>query len=226
MRTVAIVPALNEAATVAEVIRRLAAAGIGAVVVDGGSQDGTPDRARAAGATVVTERRRGYGQACQTGVAAAHRLDAEIICFVDAALAEDPSELPALLAPIAAGEADLVLGTRTQGRLEPGALRPLQRVGNRLATALIAGLVGHVYSDLGSMRAIRRDALAALQMRETAHGWPVEMQVRAARAGLRIREVPISYRRRRHGQSKVSGSVAGSLRAGAAILRVVLVEAI
>ena len=224
MTVAVIIPALDEAATIAAVVRgaRAAVPGASVVVVDGGSRDGTVSLARDAGAVVVSESRRGYGRACQAGVQAAAALGAEVVAFIDAALAEDPADLAAVVSPVADGRADLVLGSRVLGEREPGALRPVQRWGNALATGLIRVRYGVRYTDLGSMRAIRLDGLRALGLEEPAHGWPVAMQVAAAEAGLRVLEVPIRYRRRRGGRSKVSGSPLGAVRAGAAILRVVL----
>lgn len=218
-----IIPALDEADTVASVIRGIPASVRGEViVVDGGSHDGTAKRARAAGATVLVEPRRGYGRACSTGVRRAIRGGAEIVAFLDAAGAEDPRDLPGVIGPIARDEADLIIGSRELGHCEPGALRLAQRAGNRLATWLIWRLHGHRYSDLGSMRAIRVDALERLDMQEFGSGWPVEMQLKAVKLGLRVDESPIRYRRRRSGRSKVSGTVLGAVRAGTDILRVVL----
>ena len=221
MKTVVVIPALDEAETIAGVIAALHAHGHrSVVVVDGGSRDATVGRAQAAGALVLVERRRGYGQACLAGARQALTEEPDVIAFMDGAGAEDPAELAALLAPIADGTADLVLGARQA--VERGALRPIQRLGNRLATTLIWQRHGHRYADLGSMRAIRAEALRRLDQQETGHGWPVEMQLRALACGLRIREVPISYRKRRGGKSKVSGDWRGALRAGVTILRLVL----
>lgn len=226
MRVAVVIPVLDEAGTIESIVRA-ARATVGdtprpVIVVDGGSVDDTRNRARAGGADVVIEPRRGYGRACAAGAQRAGELGAEVVAFLDGAGAEDPRDLPRIVAPILAGEADFVVGSRVLGDAEPGALRPAQRVGNHVATWLIAWLHGHRYTDLGSMRAIRCDALRDLGLVEAAHGWPAEMQVKAARAGLRIRELPIRYRRRRTGQSKVSGTLRGTMRAGVAILRVVV----
>ncbi len=209
MKVVVVIPALEEEATIGEVVRAIRAQGLDeVVVVDGGSRDRTAERAEEAGGRVVVEE--------------ARRLGAEAVAFIDGAGAEDPADLPGLLAPLREGRAELVLGSRVLGVREEGALRRRQRAGNWLATSLITLRFGHRYSDLGSLRAIRLEALERLRMRERLHGWPVEMQVAALREGLRVEELPIRYRRRRGGSSKVSSSLRGSLRAGAAILRVVL----
>lgn len=221
MNVAVIIPVLNEVDTIGAVVRAVPSAVPRVLVVDAGSTDGTVEAAEAAGAQVIVERTRGYGRACMAGVAAAAQQGADVVAFVDGALAEDPAELAAVIAPITSGAADFVVGSRVTGQVEPGALRPLQRLGNAVATALIGLRHGHRYSDLGSMRAIRLRALLSLRLQEPAHGWPTELQIRAIQHGLRVCEVPISYRRRRHGRSKVAGSVTGSLRASAAILRVI-----
>ena len=219
---VVVIPAWNEAGSIGEVVRGIPAGLARAViVVDGGSQDGTADRAREAGAEVIVEPRRGYGRACLSGVQRAVELDADVVAFIDAGGCEDPADLPSIVAPVRRGEYDLAVGARVRSRREAGSLRPLQRLGNRFATEVVALRWGHRYADLGSMRAIRLNALARLDLAEHGMGWPAAMQVRAARRGLRVIEVPIGYSRRRTGRSKVSGSFVGSLRAARAILRVV-----
>ncbi len=221
-RVVVVIPAWNEAGSIAEVVRGIPAGLADAVlVVDGGSSDGTADVARRAGAEVIVETRPGYGRACRTGAGRAAGLGADVVAWLDAAGCEDPEDLPAVVAPVLRGEYDLCLGARVRDLREPGSLRLLQRLGNRFATAAIALRWGHAYADLGSMRAIRCNALARLELEEDGSGWPARMQVEAARRGLRIVELPIRYRRRRTGRSKVSGSLTGSLRAARAILRVV-----
>ena len=228
MRAFVIIPALNEAATVGAVVAALPREAVQeVVVVDGGSADGTAEVARRAGATVVTEPRRGYGRAALAGLAVAAQREAEgqapqAVAWIDADGADRPEELTALLAPLAAGTADLAIGSRVlgarQGRVEAGALAPHQRAGNALACALLRLRWGHRATDLGPFRAIRWEALRGLGMRDATWGWTVEMQARAARAGLRIAEVPVSYRPRQAGTSTISGSVSGSVRAGAKIL--------
>ena len=183
------------------------------VVVDNGSTDRTADVARAAGATVVREPRRGYGAACLAGLAHLATHPPAIVAFMDADASDDPAELPALLAPILDGRADLVIGSRVLGEREPGSLTPVQIAGNRVATFLLRVLFGARYTDLGPFRAIRWDALERLRMRDRDYGWTVEMQARAALLGLASLEVPVRYRRR-VGRSKISGTVRGVVGAG------------
>jgi glycosyltransferase involved in cell wall biosynthesis len=190
------------------------------VVADNGSTDGTARVAREHGATVVLEPRRGYGAACLKALEALAADPPDVVLFLDADLSDDPAQAGAVLAPILEGRADLVVGSRILGQREPGALSPHARFGNWLATRLLAALYGARYTDLGPFRAIRYEALMALEMRDKDFGWTVEMQVKAARRGLRHTEVPVRYRRR-VGRSKISGTVGGSVRAGAKILATV-----
>jgi glycosyltransferase involved in cell wall biosynthesis len=225
----AIVPALDEEASIGGVVAAIPRPLVRTVVVvDNGSRDRTAEVARAAGAAVVREPARGYGAACLAGMAHLGRLEPppDAVAFLDGDGADDPGELAALLGPIARGEADLVVGSRTLGAREPGALSPQQRVGNALATALIAALHRHRYSDLGPFRAIRFPSLRALGMRERAYGWTVEMQLAALAAGLRVVEVPVRYRRRRAGRSKVSRTVRGTVGAGATIVSTIVRHAV
>lgn len=226
--TVAVViPALDEEASVGEVVRAIPREMAGAavtriVVADNGSADRTADVAAAAGAVVVREPARGYGRACLAGLAAvAAGTPPDVVVFLDADRSDRPEELPGLLAPILRGEADLVIGSRVlggrAGRVERGALLPQARAGNALAGALLRARWGVRFTDLGPFRAIRYPALLQLRMLDPTYGWTVEMQAKAARAGLRCVEVPVSYRRR-VGKSKISGTVVGSVRAGAKIL--------
>lgn len=217
-----IIPALNEEPVIAATLCAVPPGVFRLVIVaDNGSQDRTAEVARACGATVVQEPERGYGAACLRALATLpHEIDA--IVFLQADLSEDPLEAPELLAPIERGEADLVLGSRVLRRAEEGALLPHQIFGNWLATTLIRLLYGHRYTDLCAFRAIRRDALERLNMQDRNYGWTVEMQVRAVEQGLRIFEVPVSYRKRAAGVNKVSGNLAASLRAGRIILQTVI----
>lgn len=218
-RVYAVIPALNEEASIGQVVRGLPRDLLAQViVVDNGSTDDTAQVAWEAGAVVVTEPERGYGAACAAGVALARRCGAEVIVLLDGDASDVPTDLPALLAPILAGEADLVMGSRARGAIERGALTLQQRFGNRLA-ARILRRYGLRITDLGPFRAVRADALAALRMQERTYGWSTEMLVKAARAGLRVREVPVSYRRRAGGRSKVSGTVRGGIKAAVVILQ-------
>jgi glycosyltransferase involved in cell wall biosynthesis len=218
-----VMPARDEAAALPHVLPYIPPWVAQVIVVDNGSRDGTADVARRHGAQVVTELRRGYGRACLAGIAAL-RPEVDTVLFMDADASDRPEEMARLLGPIAAGEADLVIGSRTRAA-EPGALTPQQRFGNWLACALIGLVWGVRYTDLGPFRAIRREALARLAMRDETWGWTVEMQVRAARLGLRTQEVPVGYRRR-IGTSKISGTLSGTVRAGTKILWVIGVEAL
>jgi glycosyltransferase involved in cell wall biosynthesis len=218
LRIGVVIPALNEERAIARVIPDIPAFVDRIVVADNGSTDRTAAVARAAGATVQIEPQKGYGAACLAGIAAVG--DVDIIVFMDGDHSDYGEDMADLIAPIAAGEADFVLASRIIGDCEPGALTPQQRYGNGLATFLIRLLWGTAYTDLGPYRAIRRDALARLGMRDRNFGWTVEMQIRAAEAGLRFREVPARYRRR-IGVSKVSGTLKGTILAGSKILYVI-----
>ncbi len=192
------------------------------IVVDNGSTDRTADVAQAAGAWVVQEPRAGYGFACAAGVGAAEERGAEVLVFLDADGSFDPAQIPDLLAPIEARQADLVLGSRLGGGMEPGAMAPHARLGNWLVARLMRLLYGLQVTDLGPFRAIRADLLARLEMQEMTYGWPAEMMVKTARRGARVVEVPVRYRVRRGGQSKVSGTVRGTMLATYFILFVTL----
>jgi glycosyltransferase involved in cell wall biosynthesis len=187
------------------------------VVVDNGSTDGTARAAAAGGAQVVLEPRRGYGRACLAGLASLAAGPPAIVAFLDADGSDDPSLLRDLVTPLLEDRADLVLGSRRLGRMEQGAMPPQARWGNALSVALIHFLYGFRYTDLGPFRALRFDALASLGMRDPSFGWTVEMQVKALRAGLRVREIPVPYKPR-IGRSKISGTLSGTVKAGAKIL--------
>ncbi len=220
MRVAVIIPARNERAALSQVLAEIPRQLVrDVIVVDNGSTDGTAEAAKRAGARVVSEPTPGYGRACLAGLAA---LDPSVdtIVFLDGDHADDPEELPALLEPILQGRADLVIGSRV-AKAEPGSLTLQQRLGNRLACALMRWLFGIRYTDLGPFRAIRREALQRLAMRDQAFGWTVEMQAKAALHRLRVTEVPVRYRPR-IGRSKISGTVSGTLRAGAAILSTIV----
>ncbi len=213
-----VIPALDEERALPKVLAEIPRALVRRVVVaDNGSRDGTARVARAAGAEVVHEPRRGYGRACLKALRHIATDPPEVIVFLDGDYSDHPAEMHALVAPLLSGEAELVIGSRTLGRRERGSLTPQQRVGNAVACVALRGLYGARYSDLGPFRAIRWDVLADLDMRDPTYGWTVEMQIKAARQGRRHLEVPVSYRRR-IGRSKVSGTVKGTLLASGKIL--------
>ena len=221
MKLSVIIPALNEEESLPFVLGELPWSTLDqVVVVDNGSQDRTAEVASAHGALVVREPQRGYGAACMAGVGAAPEVD--ILIFLDADGSFDAQEIPLLIEPIKRGEAELVLGSRLAGRREPGAM-PLHGVfGNWLVAKTISRLAGLPLTDLGPFRAIKRDTLECLRMEERTYGWPSEMIVKAVQQGVPIREVPVRYRRRRGGHSKVSGTWWGTLGASYRILQVTL----
>ena len=213
-----IIPALNEFATIAEVLRQVPPRMFSQIlVVDNGSQDRTAEVASAAGAEVVSEPRRGYGQACLAGLAGLRPAITAVV-FMDGDLSDDPADLVRLLSAFERDDRDLVIGSRALGDAEPGALTPLQRLGNWLTSRLIRWIWHVTYTDLGPLRAIRREALVALELGDKNFGWNVEMQAKAARLRMKVAEIPVTYRRRRAGQSKISGSLVNSLCAGIKIL--------
>ena len=221
-RAALIVPALNEEQAIGELLARVPQElFLDVIVADNGSTDGTANAALAAGATVVAEKERGYGAACLRAIEALPA-ETQAVVFIQADCSEDPREAAKLLEPIYSGLADLVIGSRTLGAAEKGSLLAHQRFGNWLATTLIRLLYGYRYSDLGPFRAIRRDALEGLGMRQRTYGWTAEMQVRALLKGLRVIEAPVRYARRLAGENKVSGSLKASLHAGAMILTTVV----
>src|SRR5262245_23654219 len=209
----AVIPCLNEEAPIGAVVRAVIAQGVDEViVVDNWSTDSTAERAREAGARVVQEPRRGYGRACSAGLRAI-RSDAEVVCFLDGDGSDVPSFLPAVVGPVAHDEADFVMGSRLRGRREKGSMTPQQIVAGALA-GLFLRLVYRVrFTDMSPFRAVRVSGLRRLGMREATYGWNLEMQMRAAAAGLRILEVPVDHRRRRGGESKISGKLAAGLEA-------------
>lgn len=226
-----VIPARDEALALPGVLAALPAAGaelalaggararlVEIVVVDNGSRDATATAARAGGARVVVEPRAGYGSACLAGLASLAAAPPDVVVFLDADHSDDPRDLHAVLAPVAGDEAALAIGSRVLGRRESGAFTLAQAVGNRLAAFLLRMLWGAHVTDLGPFRAVRWTALERLRMRDRDYGWTVEMQARALSLGLRTIEVPVAYRRRRHGRSKIAGTLRGVVGAGTKIL--------
>ena len=217
-----IIPALNEAESIGMLLRRIPREHFAQIiVVDNGSQDQTASVSTAAGAQVISEPRRGYGQACWSGIHHVHEA-VTAIAFMDADSSDDPEDLIKILHCFDEGQWDMVLGSRVMGNPEPGSLTSLQRFGNWLSTRLIAMIWQVGFTDLGPMRVVRRASLARLDLRDRTFGWTVEMQARTAQLRLRVCEVPVNYYRRAHGQSKISGTVLGSFRAGGRILWTIL----
>jgi len=220
-RVTVIIPALNESGNIRQLVHDVqATVPAEVIVVDNGSTDSTAQEARQAGAKVVSEPRRGYGYACAAGVAESQ--DADVLVFLDGDHSFAPSDLPSLLAPIDDRRVDMVLGSRALGHIAPGAMPPHQRFGNWLVSRLMNVLYGLSITDLGPYRAIRRQLLMDLDMREMTYGWPTEMIVKAAHRKARIAEVPVSYHSRRFGHSKVSGTLRGTILATWFILGVTL----
>src|SRR5437868_2194017 len=216
-----IIPALDEEEPIAGVVRECFATGLPneVIVVDNGSTDRTAERAREAGARVITAPR-GYGRACADGVQAVlvARAQDDVVVFLDGDGSDIPAVMPRLVEPIARGTHDFVIGSRTRGQREPGSMNFQQMLSGRIAGGITQLLYGVPYTDMCPFRAIRCDALAKLNMREETYGWNLEMQMKAARAGLRIAEIPVNHRRRTGGESKVSGTLRGTFLAGIRIM--------
>ena len=216
-RVVAVIPTLNEIAALPGLLAEFPDGLVDEiVVVDGGSTDGTADEARAAGARVVVELRRGYGRACLTGAEAAA---ADVVVFLDGDGSDDPKAIPRLLEPVLTGRAALALGSRADP--EAGAQRLHRRLGNGWVSFLVRRLYGVRIKDIPPLRAVRQDVLTALELTELTYGWPTEMVVKTARVGLPIVELPVTARARRGGESKVSGRLGPSVKAGVRMLTVV-----
>jgi glycosyltransferase involved in cell wall biosynthesis len=225
-----IIPALNEEQAIAEVVRSLASAlaagsfAVGSIVgeilvVDNGSTDNTAIQAAEAEATVIHTPHRGYGRACASGILAADPASS-VFVFLDGDGSDVTAELPTVAGPVLEGRYDFVIGSRIRGPREPGSLLPSQVFAGWLAGVLIRLRYGVRYTDMGPFRAISRTALESLKMSEMTYGWNLEMQMKAARDGLRILEVPVSYRLRQGGVSKVAGSLRGSIKAAICIMKV------
>ena len=211
-----IIPAYNEEESLPHVLNDLPKGRLHQIiVVDNRSTDRTAEVARANGATVVYEKRQGYGQACLSGMDALENPD--IVVFLDGDYSDFPEEIDLLLAPILKDEADFIVGSRMILDESRKALLPQARYGNQLAVFLIRLFFGHRFTDLGPFRAIRYESLQAIGMRDKNFGWTVEMQIKAVQKGLRIREIPVRYRMR-IGVSKITGTVSGTLKAGTKII--------
>lgn len=208
-----VIPCLNEEQAIGPLIAEILAEGVDEiVVVDNGSTDRTAEAARAAGAKVVAEPIPGYGRACAAGVEAV-RSDCDIVCFLDGDGSDIPGFIRAVAGPVAANEADFVMGSRLKGTREPGSMTLQQLLAGHIAGFLMKQAYGVSFSDMSPFRAMRLWRLRALQMAEKTYGWNLEMQMKAAADGLRILEVPVDHRCRRGGVSKVSGNVVAGLKA-------------
>jgi glycosyltransferase involved in cell wall biosynthesis len=212
-----VIPTLNEAVAIGSVIAEIPRSLVREIIVaDSGSTDGTADVARAAGALVV-DAGRGYGRACAAGVAAADKA-CRVIVFMDGDGADRADLMERIAGPVLAGTQDFVIASRTRGEREPGSMLWHQVLAGRAAGWGMGALYRVSYSDMCAFRAIDREALRRLDMREMTYGWNIEMQMKAARAGLRILEVPVPYRRRSGGESKVAGSLRGTMKASTRIV--------
>jgi glycosyltransferase involved in cell wall biosynthesis len=217
MQSALIIPALNERETIGQVLAEVPENSVDRIlVVDNGSSDGTAQEAQAAGAELIYEPRQGYGFACMAGYMAAD--DVDIIVFMDGDGADNPVQIPTLVQPLELDMADLVIGSRELGNAEPGALLLQARIGNWITARLMHFLYGLRVSDLGPFRAIRCEVLDALDMQEMIYGWTTEMMVKAVKRGYRVHEVPVNYRKRLGGKSKISGTLRGTILAAYYIL--------
>jgi glycosyltransferase involved in cell wall biosynthesis len=218
-RIAAIIPVLDEEGAIGSVVSAIPRDWVDEIiVVDGGSRDRTVAVAGASGARVIVESDRGYGRACARGVAAAVEDGAEILVFLDGDGSDGPERIPSLLQPILDDEFDFVIGSRTNGVREEGSMGAHQVLAGYVIGAAIGLIYGVRYTDMCAFRAIRTDALVRLSMSEMTYGWNLEMQMQAARARLRILELPVPHGRRLAGYSKVAGTLRGTLKAGFRII--------
>lgn len=216
-----LIPAYNEEKSIAKVIKDIPMDWVREVVViNNNSTDGTEREARLAGATVIKDIRQGYGSACLCGIGyLENKIQVpDIVVFLDGDYSDYPEQLIRLVQPIIEEEYDMVIGSRARGNKETGALLPQQVYGNWLATTLLYWFYGAKFTDLGPFRAIRFDKLLALSMQDTNYGWTVEMQIKAVKKGLKYTEVPVDYRKR-IGQSKIAGTLKGTVLAGYKIIK-------
>jgi glycosyltransferase involved in cell wall biosynthesis len=219
LRIAAIIPVLDEEGAIGTVVTAIPRDWVDdVIVVDGGSRDRTVDAAGAAGARVIVESDRGYGRACARGVVAAAESGAEVLVFLDGDGSDPPAEIPHLVQPLLDDKFDFVIGSRTRGGRDKGSMGAHQVLAGYVIGAAIGLIYGVRYTDMCAFRAIRADALERLAMREMTYGWNLEMQMRAARARLRVLELPVPHGRRLAGHSKVAGTFRGTLKAGARII--------
>ena len=214
---VVLIPAFNEAPSIAQVIKALPSSVAEVIVIDNGSTDRTAEIAKANGATVLFEARKGYGYACLKGMEYLNTNPADLVVFLDGDFSDFPQELNLLCAPLLEGKVDFVLGARVRSLREKGSLTPQQQFGNGLACFLMRWLYGSRFTDLGPFRAIRWKTLQSLEMQDKTYGWTVEMQLKILRRKIPYLEIPVRYRNR-IGKSKVSGTVKGTLMAGYKII--------
>jgi len=213
-----IIPAYNEEKSIGKVIQDIPGDSINhVIVVNNNSTDNTMEVAKNAGAIVLSEDRKGYGWACLKGIEYSKTLQTDIIVFMDGDYSDYPEEITKVLAPILEKDFDMVIGSRVLGKREKGALTPQQVFGNWLATRLIKLVYKAKFTDLGPFRAIKSDALEALNMTDKTYGWTIEMQIKAVKKKMLFCEVPVNYRKR-IGVSKVSGTIKGTLLAGIKII--------
>lgn len=216
-----LIPALNEEKSISKVINDIPKNWVNEVVViDNGSIDKTVESAKKAGATILVEKTRGYGHALMKGINYINNKNPEILVFLDGDYSDYPEEIRIVLEPILNEDCDMVIGSRVLGNREKGALLPQARFGNWLSTTFIRIFWRYRFTDLGPFRAIKYDKLIKMDMKELTYGWTVEMQIKAAKMGMKCKEVPVSYRKR-IGTSKVTGTISGSVKAGIGILRTI-----
>jgi glycosyltransferase involved in cell wall biosynthesis len=215
-----VIPALNEAEIIGEVVRSIPRSVINEIiVVDNGSTDQTSAEAERAGAKVIWESRPGYGRACRAGANGALAAGAEVVAFMDGDGSDCPEFIPQIVQPVLAGSYDFVIGSRIRGNRERGSMNASQLVAGRLAGWLLYRAYGVRFTDMSPVRAIRASLLQELGMKEESYGWNLEMQMLVAQRKARILEIPVDHRNRRGGESKVSGSLQGSIRAAARIMQ-------
>jgi glycosyltransferase involved in cell wall biosynthesis len=219
---VLIIPAFNEEETISRVVKSIPSTANEVIVVDNGSTDRTGQLAESAGATVITDSRKGYGYACTAGIRYAQEKKADILVFMDGDGSDDPTELEKIVEPILKDEADCVVGSRLSGAMLPGSMTFPQKFGNRLAAFLMKVLYRSTFTDLGPFRAIRATRMQELDMKEMTYGGTVEMQLKVLKHGLRYVEIPVNYSPRLGGKSKVSGTVKGTILAGYMIIKTIL----